>query len=405
MPDDAKFCTSCGKKFNEDHSSNVSENSNLQQTTVIVSVITILLIGGIVAYCLFGRSSNFNRDICDVDSTQLSADSISTSIDIKDKYFGDGATFEVRGHVKSVDEWDFDKEGRYKPSADWMDVKRNSKGQIIEIDPNDPGYHPHFKYNSDGMVAEIIEDWCAEGKSHGLDLSEASSFTHTYKYDSEGFVCSETMKVKFDEGNYVSISNPKTLTLEFQYTVLAKDSHGNWTKRRIQGEGVELSYDDGYELAGYADSMDEDSTENCVYYAKKKVNYVEERTITYYGENSSNASSKSSSHSYSSSSNTSSNSNSTKREQELLEENERLLKEWTRYENSLTKAMKEFDYNYKHGYQVVQPFSDMQFCVNKLDEIADALSRIDSSSGSIFKDKVKKYQKGLEYCKEHSGYY
>lgn len=184
-------------------------------------------------------------------------------------FYGDGPTYDVRGHVKSVDYIMFEKDGKAYLEYGSTTFIRNKKGQIVEIDPGDPDDHPFFTYNKDGRVQTMTDH-----NPPGEDC-ECSEIIYTYQYDIDGYVCSYTKKKNYSEGNYIEISNPKEFTNKFSVEILEMDSHKNWTKRRVAGVEIFLeTTGDDYAGTGV------DGSE--VYYVRKNIDRIEERTIEYY---------------------------------------------------------------------------------------------------------------------------
>lgn len=462
-PNDS-FCHSCGAKIgaaqenvishgvNQTHkpTSNVDSNNNSQQKLIIV--IAILSIVGIAAYFIFGHE---DKNATSNENDNMTTDTIQWDYVCSDTIANDTATFydvEVDDTLQIIEVLKTVK-GEYLPydSSDSTD--------------NDPGFFSNIYEKGAILLSSGSDGW--ECFMEQVD-DKKSKFTvcgtgenYSYIIPNNSYKLKEYKKGKiptFVLDNRCLIFKSKdgeSLTL---FKINRNGYSINWCEKErevdINDENYQYGYNrydknEGYKRSGFCDvkngyltfdiyvtnrevieCFDKYGNMFCdtetpdglgfgwAYIPKLKtlvineVFYVFDSMIPYdRNYTPKNTVSKSvqktnsSSRINSSSSNTSSNSKYSQREQELLEENKRLCNEWTRYDNALTKAMNEFDYNYKHGYSVVQSFGDMQFCVNKLDEIADGLSRIDSRTGSIFKDKVKKYKDGLEYCKVHSGYY
>lgn len=194
-------------------------------------------------------------------------------------HMDDGVAFNAIGQIKSIDykggpKEEFDVNGQYVPSSYYAKLKRDDNGRIGEINLGQSGWHSFFEYGTDGALSVRRDVNPSEALSYGLNIRGAGSVSHKYQYDSKGYVSAETMTVEFDDGNNVKITNPKTFSFALKYKTLGIDAHGNWTKRRVYGEGVELS-NKGFEKAGTNEYGE-------VYYAKKNIDYTEERVITYY---------------------------------------------------------------------------------------------------------------------------
>lgn len=264
------------------------EEQEKKTTRIAIAVILflVLAVGGGVIYCISpsisqSRTSS-NKNDCQDNIELAEQNSRQNAIEIERRtaeeerpvFIGDGITFDVRGHVKSVDYINFDMDGQAYMQAEWPKIIRNKKGQIIEIDPGDPGEHPLFTYNSNGRVSKMVNLWCD-------DDCECSKETYTYNYDSDGFVSSYIKVKEYTHGEYCEITNPKTFTCKFTVKVIEKDSHNNWTKRKITGEDVVLDTERNSADDEYAGKYEFDEEEDA-YYVKKNVEKIEKREIKYY---------------------------------------------------------------------------------------------------------------------------
>lgn len=102
-------------------------------------------------------------------------------------------------------------------SALHNECKRDAKGRIVYGSLYGGYYAPGsgeetFEYNTKGQLA-----------SHVYEDAGAAIET-TFEYDTDGTMTRSTSKIE----NYME-DNSETITVE--YKVLAKDAHGNWTKR------------------------------------------------------------------------------------------------------------------------------------------------------------------------------
>lgn len=244
----------------------------MKNVTYLLSMLTA------ISFLSCGQNKNSQDAISQTDSVANSvieadynANEMKQTEEELNAFIGDGATFDVRGHVKSVDYTNFDENGQVYSQVEMPIFKRNQKGQIIEIDPCDPGEHPLFTYNSNGRVSQMVNVWCEED-------CECSKETYTYSYDSDGFVSSYTKVKEYTSGNYCEITNPKTFTFKFTVKVIEKDSHNNWTKRKIIGEDVVVDTERSSADDEYAGVYDEEDA----FYVKKNIEKIEERKITYY---------------------------------------------------------------------------------------------------------------------------
>lgn len=102
-------------------------------------------------------------------------------------------------------------------SALYNGCKRDNKGRIVSGELYSGFYAPGcgeetFEYNTNGKLSR-----------HYFEDAGAAIET-TFEYDSEGTMIRSTSNIE----NYMEETN-ETITVE--YKVLAKDTHGNWTKR------------------------------------------------------------------------------------------------------------------------------------------------------------------------------
>lgn len=145
---------------------------------------------------------------------------------------GELGLFDLRGPVKECvwttqygtrklgfdrnDMW-ISEDGR-KPGANYGDlVKRDNKGRIIQIgDGEETG--ELFTYNSNGLMTKHITEYM-----DGRDVA-------TYTYNSKG----ECTKETFSYGDMSGTGKNVAI-----FTILSRDSQGNWTKRKTQNGNVE----------------------------------------------------------------------------------------------------------------------------------------------------------------------
>jgi len=139
---------------------------------------------------------------------------------------GDLGQWALRGPVKSY-AYDFDtiyfnrdgyrveKNGKLLSSnaEDRTTVQRDSKGRILSIKDDNFDQFTKYQYNANGLLTQYY--W--ERYSRKL--------TKTYTYNSKG----ELTKMVWKE-----TGGPQDGTLVRTYTIQARDSYGNWTKRKAQ---------------------------------------------------------------------------------------------------------------------------------------------------------------------------
>ena len=141
---------------------------------------------------------------------------------------GDLGGYDLRGPVKKVnyDEWNvtFNEQGQIVAENGQTlksifpgGVKRDKDGRLTECNADGYGSR-YYTYNEKGLPTEINED----------------GFARQMTYDADGYVATETSTVApemgDEEGELEVITN--------KYTILDKDSYGNWTKRKDQEGNV-----------------------------------------------------------------------------------------------------------------------------------------------------------------------
>ncbi len=141
---------------------------------------------------------------------------------------GDLGSYDLRGPVKKVayDEWSaaFNEQGQLTHENGQSlnsifpgGVKRNKDGRLTEC--NADGYGSRsYTYNAKGLPTEINED----------------GFGRKISYDADGYVATETSVVAPEMGD--EEGEPEIITSK--YTILEKDSYGNWTKRKDQDGNI-----------------------------------------------------------------------------------------------------------------------------------------------------------------------
>lgn len=143
---------------------------------------------------------------------------------------GELGIFGLRGPVKECT-WTtkdqtrrlgFDRKGMWilengkKPWSNYGPVKRDSKGRIIQMGDEESG--ELFTYNNNGLITKHITEYM-----DGRDIA-------TYSYNSDGECTKESY-------SYEDMSGTGKNTASF--TILSRDSQGNWTKRKTQKGNVE----------------------------------------------------------------------------------------------------------------------------------------------------------------------
>ena len=141
---------------------------------------------------------------------------------------GDLGAYDLRGPVKSVkyDEWSaaFNEQGQLthengQPLKSIFPggVKRDKNGRLTECNADGFGSR-YYTYNDKGLPTEIAED--GGGR--------------TITYDADGYVKTESMALAPEMGD----EEGETEIIKVTYTIIEKDSYGNWTKRKDQDGNV-----------------------------------------------------------------------------------------------------------------------------------------------------------------------
>lgn len=145
---------------------------------------------------------------------------------------GELGIFELRGPVKKcvsknsneTSTHEFDKKGMWisengmKPWAGQESVKRDRQGRIVKMGDSYDEEYESFAYNANGLITKRIKKYM-----DGI-------FQTNYYYNSKG-ECTKSVLEFEDMGD-----TGKDTTV---YTILSRDSHGNWTKRKTQKGAIE----------------------------------------------------------------------------------------------------------------------------------------------------------------------
>lgn len=141
---------------------------------------------------------------------------------------GDLGGYDLRGPVKSVkcDDWNctFNEQGQLMTENGQSlkrmfagGVKRDKDGRLTECNADGYGSR-YYTYNNKGLPTEIAED--GGGR--------------TFTYDADGYVKTESITVAPDMGD--EESEPEIIKVT--YTIVEKDSYGNWIKRKDQNGNI-----------------------------------------------------------------------------------------------------------------------------------------------------------------------
>ena len=175
-----------------------------------------------------------------VSDAELVNDSTADLQEVAEKTYpiGDRALYDVVGNVKSIvqgySKMEFDENGLLKqPNAKTI---KTGNGFEIHVEFFDEEYGDRtelvWKYDKEGRcisAGESEKDITYNDNNQIISYATYSAwetYKYTNTYDSDGFLVKTT---------YVFINNDEgtTNTYTKTYKVLAKDSHGNWTKRQV----------------------------------------------------------------------------------------------------------------------------------------------------------------------------
>lgn len=174
------------------------------------------------------QSSNPQPSISQTTATQRTTTTASNSSAVQ----GELGLFELRGPVKTC-VWKnsegtathgFDRKGMWisengmKPWAGQESVKRDRQGRIVKMGDSYDEEYESFAYNANGLISKRIKKYM-----DGL-------FQTNYVYNSKG-ECTKSVLEFEDMGD----TGKETTS----YTILSRDSYGNWTKRKTHKGVVE----------------------------------------------------------------------------------------------------------------------------------------------------------------------
>lgn len=302
VPPNVKTCPCCGAPMQEILRRTTANTKSVYQVkddgnnskdfihrnkVAIITVVAFITVGAVVGFIMKHGQTESDKNVTSdtLDTTMVDTVSYDTFESEPITFVGDGATFDVMGRVKEISNeegktlWKFSTDMKFIPSHEMEKVRRNSNDQIeIYLCEEGGGFNYKYEYNSLGRILREHDnrDISKYLYHEDLELLETEDIILDYKYDADNYVNAIDVTIKYNQGDYIVFSNPKTFKTHLDVKVLEKDSKGNWTKRRIQGEVVTLS-SEGIDEAGEND-------EGTMYYCKKKVDYTEERYIDYYEE-------------------------------------------------------------------------------------------------------------------------
>lgn len=174
------------------------------------------------------QSSNPQPSISQTTATQRTTTTASNSSAVQ----GELGLFELRGPVKTC-VWKnsegtathgFDRKGMWisengmKPWAGQESVKRDRQGRIVKMGDSYGEEYESFAYHANGLISKRIKKYM-------------DGIFYTYYYYSSKGECTKSVHEFEDMGE----TGKDTIV----YTILSRDSYGNWTKRKTQKGVVE----------------------------------------------------------------------------------------------------------------------------------------------------------------------
>lgn len=137
---------------------------------------------------------------------------------------GDLGGLDLRGPVKKVEykDWNctFNEDGQLLTENGQNlknifpgGVTRNKEGRLAECHADGYGSR-YYKYNAQGLPTEINED----------------GYDRALTYDADGYVATMTETIAPEMGD----EEGEAEVNKYTYTIVEKDSYGNWTKRKDQ---------------------------------------------------------------------------------------------------------------------------------------------------------------------------
>lgn len=204
--------------------------NNITKTTFAVAAVALLL-----AAC--GNKTAGQQSSTDSDTiAALAAADTMAQQKTYEPGRGDLGGFDLRGPVKKVEyeEWfcTFNKEGQLL-TEDGESLKnlfiggivRNKEGRLAECHADGYGSRS-YTYNAQGLPTEIYED----------------GYNREFTYDEEGYVATMKEVIAPEMG-----PDDEPEVNKYTYTILEKDSYGNWTKRKDDAGNIttrKISYYD-----------------------------------------------------------------------------------------------------------------------------------------------------------------
>ena len=180
-----------------------------------------------------GNKTAGQQSSTDSDSVAAVADTVVAQEVQEQKTYepgrGDLGGLDLRGPVKKVEYKDrnftFNEDGQLQTENGQSlrnifpgGVKRNKDGRLAECNADAYGSRS-YTYNAQGLPTEINED----------------GYGRTFTYDADGYVATMTETIAPEMGD----DEGEAEVNKYSYTIVEKDSYGNWTKRKDQKGNVE----------------------------------------------------------------------------------------------------------------------------------------------------------------------
>ena len=185
-----------------------------------------------------GNKTAGQQSSSDSDSVAAAVDTVAQEKKTYEPGRGDLGVFDLRGPVKECKKdqliLSFNPEGQWiaengKPIEKFYTggVKRDKNGRISKgmYDPSDETGHDYY-LNEKGLVTKInYRNYMDEGN------------IVTFTYDADGYVATETDQA-WGMGAVDEETGEEAKPVVTKYTILEKDSYGNWTKRKDQNGNI-----------------------------------------------------------------------------------------------------------------------------------------------------------------------
>ena len=200
----------------------------------IYSVFIVLSIMMFISACTASKKNELPQD---TGTNKQKAEAIDTALNVRNESEktttyepgrGDLGSYDLRGPVKKViyNKWSctfneqgqlLTENGRSLKSIFPGGIKRDKNGRLQECNADGYGSR-YYTYNAKGLPTEIAED----------------GYNSKFTYDADGYVKTEINTTYPDMDEMGADEEEQPEVMKSTYTILEKDSCGNWTKRKDQ---------------------------------------------------------------------------------------------------------------------------------------------------------------------------